>query len=108
MKIQIFNFVVNDGSRNFMDLPEDLIGWNSLYEYLGLLDGAEKTGYLTDRVTEVWMDFSFRGYDFSVNNQMGNYWFFAENPQCPEDILLEIAVHCEKLFDDRRLEDTAL
>jgi hypothetical protein len=44
------------------------------------------------------MDFSFRGYNFAVNNQMGNYWFFAEDPACPEEILFEIAAHCEELL----------
>jgi len=49
--------------------------------------------------TELWMDFSFRGYDFSINTQMGDYWFLAENPDCPEEILLEIAAHCDKLLE---------
>ena len=99
MPCKLFDFRMKDGSRNFMDLPTDVIDWNGLYDYLGKLDGVKKTGFLTDGVTEVWMDFSFRGYDFSVNNQMGEYWFFVENPGCPEEILTEIAGHCEKLLE---------
>ena len=90
---------MKDNSRNFMDLPTDIIGWSDLYNYLGKLDGVKKTGFLTDNVTEVWMDFSFRGHNFSVNNQMGEYWFFTENPNCSEEILTEIAEHCEKILE---------
>lgn len=99
MLYKLFDFRMKDNSRNFMDLPTDIIGWSDLYNYLGKLDGVKKTGFLTDNVTEVWMDFSFRGHNFSVNNQMGEYWFFAENPNCPEEILTEIAEHCDKLLE---------
>ena len=99
MSYKLFDFRMNDGSRNFMDLPTNIIGWSDLYDYLGKLDGVKNTGFLTDNVTEVWMDFSFRGQDFSVNNEMGEYWFFAENPNCPEEILIKIAEHCEKLLE---------
>ncbi len=99
MPDKLFNFKMHDGSRNFVNLPTDVIDWSDLYNYLGELNGVKKTGFLTDNVTEVWMDFSFRGHDFSVNNQMGEYWFFNENPDCPEQILIEIAEHCEKLLD---------
>ena len=44
------------------------------------------------------MNFSFRGYNFSVNNQMGEYWFFSENAECPETVLDKIVEHCEKLL----------
>ena len=98
MTKRLFDFNMNDGSRNFMNLPTNIIGWSDLYKYLGKLDGVKKTGFLTDNVTEVWMDFSFRGYNFSVNNQMGEYWFFSENAECPEAVLDEIVEYCEKLL----------
>jgi len=98
MKIELINFITPGGSRNFMDLPGKIIAADDLYEYLGKLDGVKTKGVAAD-FTEVWMDFSFRGYDFSINTQMGDYWFFAENPECPEEILLEIAAHCEKLLE---------
>lgn len=99
MPPKLINIIMSDGSRNFMYLPTDIIGWSSLYRYLGKLEGVKKTGFLTDYVTEVWMDFSFRGYNFSVNNQMGEYWFFVENAECPEEILLDIAGYCDKLLE---------
>ena len=30
---------------------------------------------------------------------MGEYWFFTENPNCSEEILTEIAEHCEKILE---------
>jgi hypothetical protein len=38
-------------------------------------DGAVITQFLTDGVTEGWIDFTYRGSDFSVNDQFGSYWF---------------------------------
>jgi hypothetical protein len=32
-----------------------------------------------------------------VCNQFGEYWFFVEDPKCPDGILLEIITH----FDER-------
>ena len=99
MPIELLNTTMHSGARHFMDLPTDVIGWSSLYRYLGKLKGVKMTGFLTDYVTEFWMDFSLRGYNFSVNNQMGEYWFFAENAECPEEILSEIAQHCGKFLE---------
>lgn len=98
MKIELINFLTPGGSLNFMDVPGEIIGGDDLYEYLGTLDGVEMKGATAD-FTEVWMDFSFRGYDFAINTQLGDYWFFAENPDCPQEILLEIAAHCQKLLE---------
>ena len=97
--VRLFESPMNDGSRAFMDLPTDVIGWGALYRYLGKLDGVTKTGFLTDRITEVWMDFTYRGHSFSVNTVMGEYWFFVDDPECPREILKEIADHCAQLFE---------
>jgi len=43
----------------------------------------------------VWIDFTYRGHQFSINNQFGNYWFFVDNPQCSEEILEAVLGHCE-------------
>ncbi len=99
MSIELINITLHDGSRNFMELLTGLIGWTGLYKYLGKLSGVKKTGFLTDYVTEVWMDFTYRGHIFSVNNQMGEYWFFVEDPNCPEEILIEVVNHFRKLLE---------
>ena len=95
MSFKLFNFKMNDGSRNFADLPETVF-FDELREIAGKLDGARETGFVTDWVTEVWLDFEFRGHKFSINNQNGDYWFFVEKPDCPDEILLEVAGHFQK------------
>jgi hypothetical protein len=60
--------------------------------------GVTLSDYLTDDVTEMWLDFSFRDQRFTVNNQFGEFWFFAADPACPDDVLRAIVEHCESLL----------
>jgi nicotinate-nucleotide adenylyltransferase len=85
---------MKDGSRNFADLPE-IVCFDTLRSHARKLAGVSEIGFLTDWVTEVWLDLEYRGHRFSINNQMGNYWFFVENPLCPDDVLLEVVNHFE-------------
>ena len=57
--------------------------------------GVQVTDFITDNVTEVWIDFVYRGQRFSVNNQFGEYWFFVDKPRCSEEILEAVLGHCE-------------
>ena len=91
--MKLLSFKAHDGSRQFLKLPES-VGWNELRDHITALPGAELTDYLTDHVTEVWIDFLFRGYKFTVNNQFGEYWFFVDDPDCPEHTLSVVAEHC--------------
>lgn len=87
-----------DGSRNFADLPET-VSFDELRNHLAKFDGAKETEFLTDCVSEVWLDFEFRGENFYVNNQLGDYWFFVQNPNCSDEILLEVFEHFRKFLD---------
>lgn len=100
MPDKLFDFRMHDGSRNFADLPE-VIFFDKLREIAKLLEGAAETAFVTDWVTEVWLDFDFRGYKFSINNQNGDYWFFVENPECPDKILLEVVEHFQSFIMKR-------
>jgi len=83
----------NDGSRQFLTLPESIC-WDELRRHIESNPKARLTGYLTDSVTEVWIDFRWREHDFTINNQMGEYWLFVKDPSCPDDILIEVARCC--------------
>lgn len=85
---------MHDGSRLFAELPE-ACSWESLRQHIARLPGATVTHYLTDNVTEMWLDFSFRGHAFTVNNQYGDFWFFVRDPACPDDVLAAVIDHCE-------------
>jgi len=88
---------MNDGSRHFADLPEAVF-FDDFADHVEKLGGAEITEFITDGVVEMWLDFDYRGHKFSVNNQFGDYWFFVTDPNCPEEILLEVIDHFRKLL----------
>ena len=88
---------MHDGSRHFADLPEAVF-FDEFYEHTEKLEGAEITEFITDGVVEMWLDFEFRGHGFSVNNQFGDYWFFVQDPNCPDEILLEVTDHFRRLL----------
>ena len=60
---KIFDHRMNDGSRNFADLPESVF-FDKLREIVESFKGTQVTGFITDWVTEVWLDFDFRGHQF--------------------------------------------
>ena len=88
----LFDMRINDGSRHFVDMPEAVF-FDEFADHVEKLQGAEITEFITDGVLEMWLDFDFRGHKFSVNNQFGDYWFFVEDPNCADDILLEVCEH---------------
>jgi hypothetical protein len=92
---------MHDGSRHFADLPESC-SWGKLRKHIERLSGAKATDYVADNATEMWLDFSFRGHAFTVNNQFGDFWFFVRDPACPNDILVEVVEHCESLIPPRQ------
>ena len=74
-------------------MPETL-RWDQMRDHIANLPGAEVTDFITDHVTEAWIEFSYKTYTFAVNNQFGEYWFFVSPSNCPEDILQTVAQHC--------------
>lgn len=87
---------MHDGSRHFVSLPESQPS-SRLMTYLDGLIGALPTAYLPSML-ESWIDFSYKGHKFSINNQMGEYWFFVRDSNCPEEVLLEVATHFQELL----------
>ena len=80
------DYRMHDGSRHYASLPQ-LLSFNQLRAHLKRQPGVLITGYITDEVTEVWIDFSYSGHNFTVNNQFGEYWLFAQDPTTPDDVL---------------------
>lgn len=88
---------MNDGSRHFFSLPESY-PWESFRDHMAKLPGLAVTDFLTDRVTEVWIDFSYEGHAFSINNQHGEYWFFVADPKCADATLRKILEHANSFL----------
>ncbi len=96
---KLFDMRMRDGSRLFATLPQTA-SWYELRDHIARLPGASVTGFVTDGITEAWIDVAFRGQALSVNDQSGEYWLFAEDPACPEDVLLAFAQHCAALLGE--------
>lgn len=88
---------MHDASRLFASLPESLPG-NLLRDHIAALSGTQISNFLTDGVTEVWIDFEYDGHRFTVNNQNAEYWFFVSDPSCSDDVLTEVARHCSRVL----------
>jgi hypothetical protein len=97
---ELLKVIMNDDSRQFGELPQTAL-WYELREHIEKLDGGAVTDFVTDNVTESWIDFSYRGYRFFLNDQFGDYWFFVDDPTCPDGILETILAHCKLLLGNR-------
>jgi hypothetical protein len=92
MPEKLLNLTMNDGSRCFGALPQTAL-WYDVRDHTEKLSGVTLTGLTTDHVTEAWIDFEYRGHNFSINDQFGEYWFFVEEPDCPDGILEQVLAH---------------
>jgi hypothetical protein len=91
-------FAMHDGPRNFATLPQ-ATSWPALRNHLEQLEGLVVTAFLTDNVSEAWLDFEFRDHSFAVNNQFAEYWFFVRDPECDEAILRTSLDHTIRFLD---------
>lgn len=86
---KLINDIMHDGSRLFILIPQErdpiAVVWTILR-----LKGAWPT-FVLPSLDQWWIDFRFRGHRFTINDQFGDYWFFAQDPNCPEVILQEVA-----------------
>jgi hypothetical protein len=98
MSSKLFDFRMKDGSRHFADLPE-VVFFDEFADHVEKLEDAEITEFITDGVIEMWLDFEYREHHFSVNNQFGDYLFFVQDPDCPDEILLEVCAHFRRLLE---------
>ena len=91
---------MQDGSRHFAWLPFSP-SWERVRDHLGQLEGALLTEYLTDGVTEAWIDFELGEQRFTINNQFDEFWFFVADPSFPEALLHLVLSHFCGLLGDR-------
>ncbi|UVC08211.1 hypothetical protein IHQ71_24140 [Rhizobium sp. TH2] len=84
-----------DGSRLFLELPQSVYP-DAAVEHLKMLPRAELVDFL-DTIPESWIDFRFEGHEFSINDQLGEFWFFVKDPVCPDSILTRIRDHFVRL-----------
>ena len=95
--------IMHDGSRCFLSLRPQA-DWYAVRDHVSRLAGAELTGFLTDEITEAWIDFSYSGYEFNINDAPGDYWFFVGDAECPDATLRIVATHFAELLEPERLD----
>lgn len=98
MLSDLLEIKMTDGSRLFVDLPE-VVFFDEFYEHTEKLDDVEITEFIIDGIVGMRLDFEFRGHKFSVTNQSGDCRFFVKNPDCPDEISIEIIEHFRKLLE---------
>jgi len=94
--VPLHDLRMHDGSRHFGSFPERGLAepdWHLLRAAIPQLAGAEQTGFVTDQVTEAWLDFTYAGHEFSLNNQHGEWWCFVREPAAPDVALRALLRH---------------
>ncbi|QDT57072.1 hypothetical protein Pan44_51370 [Caulifigura coniformis] len=92
---KIVDLRMKDGSRQFADVPERVLP-GQLRKIIAKLPGVEIVSFIASVAEiEAWIEFRYRDYDFAINNQNVEYWLFVRQPECPEEILREVALHCD-------------
>jgi hypothetical protein len=85
--LRLFDIRMADGSRHFAEVP-----WRPgliLKQRVLELPGATVTAFL-DAPIETWLDFDYRGHQFSAHNPVSDFWLFVRDPSCPEELLREV------------------
>jgi hypothetical protein len=93
----------HDGSRIFAELPQSLL-WQTGRDHALRLDGARIGEFITDGVTEAWIDFTYAGHAFTINDQFGEYRFFVKDPACGDAVLSAVVAHFVELLGPPRTQ----
>ena len=98
--MELLNVRAQDGSRKFAALSRRA-PWRRVRQHLAAHPGVEPGGFLTDSVTEGWLDFTYGSHRFTVNDQFGEHWFFVDDASAPEEMLRGLVEHCQRLLGER-------
>lgn len=85
-----------DGSLFFAELSGS-ISWADLGDHLKRIDQLRIMKFVTDGITEAWLDFDYYGQHFTVHCPLDTYFVFAQDFDCPAFMLTELIVHFQKL-----------
>ena len=85
-----------DGSRLFASFKFP-VSWPVFRQHLEQMQSLKVTRFVTDGVTEGWLDFDYFGHHFTVNDPQGEFFVFVDDAECPSFILGELMKHFRKL-----------
>ena len=83
-------------NNSFYRFPQTRF-WYELRDHLSVLAGVAVTSIIDDPVIGSWLDFTFRGLQFTINVEAGEFVFFVADTDCPESVCAEVAAHFESL-----------
>lgn len=89
---------IAEGSRQFAALPQTADPM-TLRDHIARLPGVTMGSFVYS-VGESWIDFALEGHSFSVNDQLGEYWFFVANPDAPDALLERVVSHATTVLGD--------
>ncbi len=84
--------------RHFVDFPE-VVYSDDLADHIAELPSCEITRFEADGIVSAVIEFEFAGHKFEVNNDFADFRFYVEDPECDEDILLELINHLRQLLE---------
>jgi hypothetical protein len=88
--IQLIDMRMKDGSRHFAGIPDTFgFPWTVIKQRLSEVPGIAITEFIDTPIQSI-ADFTFRGYEFTMDTQFGELWFFAKDPACPNEVLVEV------------------
>lgn len=90
---------MQDGSRLFAIL-KDPLSWKALRDHLETMQSLKILRFVTDGITEGWLDFEYFGHHFTVHDPLGEFYVFVKDAECSSFILGELMTHFRKLKTD--------
>ncbi len=72
--------------------------WHEVRERLSALEGVRITCAVDDPVIGSWIDFNFRGHEFTIHGEAGTFVFSAVAGNPPDALCAEIQSHFETLL----------
>ncbi len=99
MSEALLNVINHDGTRLFGKLPKatSLPTMSQLCERIRALPGVLHPYAVKLRGRDrddVLIGFLSAGYDFSIRERDGEYWFMVSQADCPDFVLQHILAHC--------------
>ena len=85
-----------DGSVLFAELSGN-ISWAELRDHLERIDQLLIMKFVTDGITEAWLDFYYHGQHCTVHCPLDDYLVFAQDGNCPAFMLMELIEHFRML-----------
>jgi hypothetical protein len=72
-----------------------------LRDHLAGLQGAAITDTIDAPIAGSWIEFTYGGHSFTINEEAGEFVFSVEEPECPQCLLSDVSAHFEPFFAER-------